>query len=390
MNPVRICKKNNAHPLPAALYVHVPFCISKCRYCDFYSRIFDPHEGSRYVAAAITELSQNTSNLSLPLRSVYIGGGTPTALGSELLGKLVSPIRKLTDADTEFTVEANPGTITPILADKLVSSGVNRVNLGAQSFDPEQLRILGRTHGADEIHQGFGILRSAGIGNLSVDLIYGIPTGDLNSWVASLQRAFELQPEHLSCYGLSFEEGTPLQKDLLAGRVTEMDDSLQKDCYYKTIELTEREGLKHYEISNFARRGYQCRGNLTYWRNEPYVGIGPGAVGYIGGVRKTNLPNLHHYLRAISNNQPPPHTSEHLTGRSAMAETIMLGLRLTWGLDLVEFTSRFGQDPLTAFPRSISRYLRQGTLQMTPTHLRLEPHTLFVSNTVLADIFGEA
>ncbi len=374
---------------PRALYVHVPFCRRRCRYCDFYSLVFDPRLGKRFVRSVLAELAANVNLLGRPVESIYIGGGTPTALGQDLLAELLAGLAGLADKDTEFTVEANPATIDGPVAALLVQSGVNRVSLGAQSLVAAELAVLGRLHGPEEVGQAVAELRNAGIENLSVDLIYGIPSQTAESWRYSLDQTLSLAPEHLSCYSLSFEEGTPLGDDLAAGRVCEMDEELQRSCYYEAIDRTAQAGLQQYEISNFARPGRASRHNLTYWQNRPYLGIGPGAAGYIDGVRRTNVADLDAYVSACEAGESPPARRECLTGRHQMAEALMLGLRLTGGLDRPRFACRYGQDPLAAFPRTFARYEAVGAVKVDESIIRISREALFVSDAILADIISE-
>lgn len=382
--------QSGAHPPADALYVHVPFCRAKCRYCDFYSLVADDATGARFVAAALVELSLHRSHLRLPLSTVFIGGGTPTSLAHHQLQRLLAAVGGLCDKHTEFTVEANPGTVDRDGAKLLRACGVNRVSLGVQSFEPKELALLGRIHSAEDARVAITTLRSAGITNLSIDLIYAIPSQTPGTWRASLKQALDLGIDHLSCYALSFEPGTPLYRDLTAGLLAEMDDSLQRELYQIAIEAASRRGLAHYEISNFARSGRQCRQNLTYWHNKPYLGIGPAAASYIDATRRTNESDLTRYLEAIAAGVEPPCQSERLGRRATMGETLMLGLRLIEGVDRNEFQQRFGLDPIQAFPRSIDRYCRQGALIVTDDFIRIAPDALFVADTVLADIVAEA
>jgi oxygen-independent coproporphyrinogen-3 oxidase len=242
------------------------------------------------------ELGLRAGALAAPLASVFVGGGTPTALGGELLAELLAPLGEWIDEETELSVEANPGALDEGVVAACLRGGANRVNLGIQSFHDKELRLLGRIHSPEQARRAAEMLRAAGLGNLGMDLIYGIPGQTPASWAASLAEALALGPEHLSCYALSFEEGTPLGRDLRAGRVEEMDAAAQEACYRHAIAAAGECGLEHYEISNFARAGRQCRHNLTYWRNEPYLGIGPGATSYVGGVRRTNAADLEAYV----------------------------------------------------------------------------------------------
>ncbi len=387
------CKKNRHEVCgtPAgALYIHVPFCAAKCRYCDFYSLATGQSGTGEFLQALAAEMRAQAPRLRKPLASVFVGGGTPTSIGGPGLEELLAIPAGWLGCDTEFSVEANPGTVDGRGVEILVSAGVNRVNLGVQSLRADELAILGRIHSPQQARDAFNMLRQAGLQNLGLDLIYGIPGQSLQSWQDSVAEALDLRPEHLSCYALSFEENTPLWQDLQAGRVAEMDEAEQETCWRHAISAAADAGLEHYEISNFAQPGRQCRHNLTYWRNMPYIGLGPGAASYLGGVRRTNVPDLAAYVRALLSGQAAPASQEQLTGRKAMAETVMLALRLTQGLDLQAFADRHGQDVRQVFARSISRYIQTGWLEVQAGHLRIPTSAMFVSNEVLADILAEA
>lgn len=387
------CKKNRdevSGTRAGALYIHVPFCAAKCRYCDFYSLATGQSEAGIFLQALAAEMRSQAPSLGKPLASVFVGGGTPTSIGQACLEELLAIPADWIGCDTEFSVEANPGTVDGPGVETLIRAGVNRVNLGVQSFMDEELKNLGRIHSTRQARDAFHMLRQAGLQNIGLDLIYGIPGQSLQSWQASVAQALDLGPQHLSCYCLTFEENTPLWQDLQAGRVEEMDEAEQEACWRHAISAGADAGLEHYEISNFAKPGRQCRHNLTYWHNMPYIGLGPGAASYLGGVRRTNDPDLAAYVSALLSGQAAPASQEQLTGRSAMAETVMLALRLTQGLDLQAFEDRYGQDVRQVFPRSISRYLQTMGLEVQNRHLRIPASALFVSNEILADILAEA
>ncbi len=382
--------ESSAPPPVRALYVHVPFCRSKCRYCDFYSCVYDDQTAAGFVSAARGELDARKSLLTLPLESVFIGGGTPTVLGARLGGELLAALQPLTDGRTEFSVEANPGTLDQELTETIAAAGVNRVSIGVQSFDTDELELLGRIHTGDQARQAVELILSAGIANISLDLMYGIPGQSVDSWKRSLAAGLELPITHLSCYGLSYEKGTPLQADMAAGRVKPMSDELQRECYYTAIDTAEAAGLAHYEISNFAGQGFQCRHNLTYWRNQPYLGIGPGAASYIDGVRATTLPSLDDYLEKILSGNAPTQDSERLAPKAALAETLMLGLRLTAGVDLAAVSQRFGLDVAETFSRTLARHSELGSVVVTGKRIFIPRDGLFMSDSLLADLIAEA
>ncbi len=395
------CKENQAEKFcdssldqpgrAGALYVHVPLCLSKCRYCDFYSLPAKPGQGDFVVSSLLDELAMRRDSLAQELRSIFVGGGTPTALGAKPLEKLLGALAQLASPGlTEFTVEANPATVDNTIAAVASGAGVNRVSLGAQSFDAGQLKLLGRRHQPGQIGQAFEMLRRAGIENISLDLIYGIPGQSASSWLNSLAQALSLGPSHVSCYSLSFEPGTELFDDRQAGRVAEVDDETQREMYYRAIDHLAQARFEHYEISNFAKPARQCEQNLTYWRNREYLGIGPAACSYLAGERRTNLPDLHRYIENIERGIAPPNHAERIVGRDAMAETLMLGLRLIEGVAVASFAERFGQEPQEIFPRSFERYISLGAVERTATHLRIGREFLFTADTILADILAEA
>lgn len=377
-----------------ALYIHVPFCARKCRYCDFYSVPITAQLDARGVQACLhamaAELHAHTRSLELPLRSIFIGGGTPTALAEDDLADLLALVRPLTGADAEWSIEVNPGTLTPGKAAAIAAAGVNRASVGAQSLQAEELELLGRIHGPGDVAAATEALRSAGIDNISLDLIYGVPGQTLATWQTTLKEALALRPQHLSAYCLSYEAGTPLAAARDAGLLAEMDEATQEACYRSAIRAAAAAGLEHYETSNFAAPGRRCRHNLVYWHNEEYLGVGPGAASYIAGRRRTNQPDLQAYVDALRTGHEPPGESEQLTGRALMAETAMLALRLTEGLDRAAFRERFGLDLLAAFPQSTARHVRLGGLAVTPTHVRISEGFYFLADAILADIIAEA
>ncbi len=398
---VNSCKKNQYDdaPRPAdpaglagALYVHVPFCRAKCRYCDFYSHVADEGIMDAYVEAVLTERRLREDQLAGPVGSIFFGGGTPTALGAGRLARLLRELTPLAAPGAEISVESNPGTIDRDVAEALVRGGVSRVTVGAQSFDDEQLALLGRIHRAAAVRQSVEILRSAGVENLALDLIYAIPGQSPESWRRSLAEAVALRPQHISCYALSFEAGTSLNSDLQSGVLEEVDEEVQRGLFDQAVDFLTAAGYEHYELSNFALPGYRCRHNLVYWRNESYLGFGPGACSYVHGIRRTNLPDTTVYTKCLYSSAPslPPSQEEHLTGKAAMAETLMLSLRLIEGVEIRTFQLRFGLSPLEVFRETFTRYLHQGAVEVTKTHVKLSRESLFTANFLLADLLAEA
>ena len=386
------CKKKQGRHIIGvrALYVHVPFCRDKCRYCSFYSCSVTEDLVDDYVRAAVAELDARRSLLAVPLASVFIGGGTPSVLPGKALNALLEPIAAMVDEQTEFTVESNPESVSIPFARAVTASGVNRVTVGVQSFQADLLAFLGRPHSPDDAIRAVGALQDAGVTNIGIDLIYGIPGQSAASWGETLAKALSLGVQHLSCYALSIDPGTALHSAQERGQVAAMDDGLQRALYEQAIAQTRQAGMQRYEISNFAMPGRECRHNITYWRNLPYVGIGPAAASYVQGVRSMAAGDLSAYVSPEDGISVRAATSERLTGRDEMAETIMLALRMTEGLDRSAFATRFGCQATEAFARTIERYIELGALVMSPTHIRLAKSAYFVSDTILADILSEA
>ncbi len=372
------------------MYVHVPFCLGKCSYCDFYSIGHNSALADSYVTALQAELKTKRNCLQTPLVSVFFGGGTPTALDTPTLARILKIANPLIDSNTEFSIEANPATLDPEKVKVIADSGVNRVNLGVQSFNDDELKTLGRLHNASHVLDTYNMLRNANMNNIGLDLIYAAPTQTLETWLTSLDTALALQPEHLSCYALTLEDGTPLAEQVRRGSLAEMDEDMQHACYYQAIERITATAMEHYEISNFALPHRRCVHNLTYWHNQKYLGLGPAATSYVGGLRCTNSPNLTAYMKALAAGELPPCTTEHPDIRTQMGETVMLALRLTEGIDCNQFTARFHIDIREVFGKTIERYCRQNALILNDQYLRISPDALFVSNVILGDMLEEA
>ncbi|MFP4140862.1 MAG: radical SAM family heme chaperone HemW [Phycisphaerae bacterium] len=387
------CKQNHDELETAsaeALYVHVPFCRAKCAYCDFCSVPLNENLAGRVTAATRDELASGGAVLTDPPGSIFVGGGTPTALPASLLGELLGDLATLAGTGTEFSVEANPGTLDSTTIARLADAGVNRVSLGVQSFHADELAMLERIHTPRQARLAAENLRRAGFENIGVDLMYALPGQSADSWRLSLLEAIELGVDHVSCYALSFEEGTKFASRRSAGELREMDDDLQADLYHQARETLQAAGLRQYEISNFARPGFECRHNIVYWRNEPYLGVGPAAAGYIGGERRVNSRSLEEYIRRIETEGSATAESESLRGAKRLAETLLLGLRLTDGVNRRAFFRRFGTDPVAIFPKTFRACAKQGLISISESHIQLNDEALFICNAIFADLLEEA
>ncbi len=368
-------------------YVHVPFCVHRCGYCDFATVAGFDHWHGRYLDALERELALR---LGQPRRvdTLFVGGGTPTRLGvfelSRLLG-LLSRWLPMT-AGAEYTFEANPGTLDEAKVSLLADHGVNRVSLGAQSFRPATLRVLERDHDPVEISRALALVRSR-ISNVSIDLIFGVPGTTLDDWRRDLDEVEALGLPHVSCYNLIFEKGTPLWKARDAGLIEPLDENIEVAMHEHTVQRLEDGGLSAYEISNFAREGYECRHNLMYWSNESFYGFGLGAARFLNGERAVNTRDLKTYLDRLEGGGDPTGPRERLNAEKHARETAILMLRrLRIGLERADFERRtgFSIDALAA--DAIRRGLARGWLEDDGARLRLTRAGVFVSDALFSEI----
>lgn len=371
----------------AGLYIHIPFCVSKCSYCDFYSLAPGRRaEAALFVQCLETELGRLPDGFAP--ETVFVGGGTPTALAPEELERLFGILRARLELSRvgEFSVEANPGTLTPRKLDILRGGGANRMSIGVQSFNDDALRLLGRAHTAAQAREAVGMLRAAGFENINIDLIQSIPGTGTEDTLADVRAALALEPEHLSVYNLSFEEGTPLFEELARGRVEAAGDDAEAETYFAVRELLERSGFVHYEISNYCRSGRECRHNLLYWTGGEYFGCGPSAHSHWRGARWGNFPSLENYAKALQKGHRPGTEAERLAAEAKARETLVMGLRLVGGIELEAFRRRTGFDADALCGEALVHLEAEGLLLRANGRLRLAPKALFVSNAVFCEL----
>ncbi len=376
-----------------ALYVHVPFCTTKCHYCDFYSLAGHLDQIPRYLVALEQEIQLQLAHFGLPEpETIFIGGGTPTLLPPADLADLLRLLRRSIGSTRlrEFTVEANPNTFDPARAQILVKAGVDRVSFGAQSFNPAELVTLQRDHDPASVPVAVGIARHAGLENINIDLIFGIPGQTLSSLHNSLKSALELQPDHISCYSLVYEPNTPMTARLKSGLITPMNETLELEMFELVRETLSAAGLFRYEVSNFARPGFECQHNLRYWRGGNYLAWGPAAAGHHSGYRWKNVPSLMRYTDALLAAQPclPVTQMEHLQGLNRWGESVILALRLNEGLSLNTFREKTGLDAVAILADVLKKYDGLGLLLVDVETLRLSPGAVTVSDTILADVLA--
>lgn len=376
--------------MSAGLYIHVPFCLKKCRYCDFVSYPFKEDAAAAYLRALRREMElygQIPDVGEKEFSSVFIGGGTPTCLAAGELAAILEAAAKIftLSPGCEITVEANPGTVCLIKLRDLAAAGFNRLSLGVQSFDDRLLRVLGRLHTAGEASGAFTMARAAGFANINIDLIFGIPGQTARESENTLCETVRMAPEHIAAYSLQVEEGTPLAQSIERGEIAPCPEELDLAMYRGAIDNLKSAGYSHYEISNFARPGRESRHNLGYWRNRPYLGLGPAAHSYLGGCRFFNEPSLESYIDRLSRGELPLAGREELSPETEMSETMFTGLRLTGGVDLAGFHRRFGRPAQAVYREQIKKLAGMGLVEQAGGFLRLTGRGLPLANEVFKE-----
>ncbi|MCS6948892.1 MAG: radical SAM family heme chaperone HemW [Armatimonadota bacterium] len=378
--------RNTIHPKPLSIYVHIPFCARRCAYCDFNTYAW---RGGivRDTLDAIRAHIESTEADGVVVPTIFFGGGTPTFPDPELIIQLLDTIRTQFTVlpDAEISIEANPGTVDRSRFAALRQAGFNRLSIGVQAFDDRLLRVLGRLHTAQEAICSYEAARAAGFENVNLDLMFALPGQTLSQWRHTLRTAISLQPEHLSCYALTVEPNTPFYSLYQRGQLPLPDEETDLRMYQYTIRALTRAGYEHYEISNFARPGYRCRHNLVYWRNEEYLGFGPGAVSYRDGVRWKWLSHPRRYVQAVRGGGSLVEEEERLSLDESLGETVMLMLRTRDGVDVKAVESRYGVQLATHYAPVLRRLRQLRLLEVTSDRWRITPKGLPIANTVCAE-----
>jgi oxygen-independent coproporphyrinogen III oxidase len=367
--------------MPAAIYVHWAFCPYLCPYCDFAKWVYDERAAERYVRALEAEMARAPR---LAATTVFYGGGTPNAYAPAELVRVLALLRErfaLRDG-AEISTEINPDRGLTEGFDALRAGGINRLSIGAQSFEAAELRVLGRRHSADDVAETVRRARAAGFQNVNVDLMFGVPGQSEASWERSLDAVVALGIEHVSTYGLTIEEGTPYARWQAREPAAFADDEREARLYALAIEKLTAAGFEHYEISNFARPGFRCEHNANYWRNGAYLGFGVGAASYLDGVRSTHTRDRAAYEAAALAGEAIPGDSEELTGDARTGEAVMLALRTSEGVDAGTFRERYGVDVFTYYAPIIAEYAAAGLLIADERGVRLTMRGRFLGNDV--------
>lgn len=370
--------------MTSGVYLHIPFCRSRCSYCDFATDIYRNAKGvERYVDALCTEISGFICEASNSVDTIYFGGGTPSLLSAEQVEIILTAVRDRFDvaSNTEITMEMNPATVTPGQLSAYRSLGVGRASFGVQTFNDRDLKLLARGHDVIDARNTFTMLREAGFDNVSFDLIAGLPGQTMRDWQGNLAEAIKLSPEHISLYLLEIHEGTPLAEQVRSGRRKPIDDELAGEMYETMLDTLAAAGYKQYEISNFARPGFDSRHNTKYWRLDPVYGFGVSAHSFDGRTRYANERDTAKYVETIENTGSARVTSEDI---DHLSEFIFLGLRLEDGIDLAAFSSRFGIDLESKFDGEIADLSKAGLVEVVNGTFRLTRHGKLFSNEVFA------
>lgn len=365
---------------PTSAYVHIPFCTQICYYCDF-SKVFIKNQPvDAYLQALIREFERYDIK---QLRTLYIGGGTPTAITAQQLNYLLTNLTKNLDLSVleEFTIEANPGDLTEDKIEVLKQSAVNRVSLGVQTFNDKQLKQIGRSHNEAQIYDTIASLKEAGFDNISIDLIYALPDQTMSDVKENVAKALALDIPHLSLYSLILEHHTVFMNKMRRGKLNLPQEDLEAEMFDYIITELEKNGFEHYEISNFTKPGFESRHNLMYWDNAEYYGVGAGASGYIAGVRYRNQGPIQHYLKAVSEGNARL-SEEVLTKEEMMEEELFLGLRKKSGVSIAKFEERFGISFEERYGQVVAELSQQGLLVPDDEMIRMTKKGLFLGDTV--------
>ena len=378
---------NHPHKSASSIYIHIPFCATKCYYCAFNTYTFHKEQAKAYLTALRTEMELYAAETD-PLQTIFIGGGTPSILSANALAQLFADIYQhfQITPDAEITIECNPGTVDAEKLRVMQDNGVNRLSFGLQAMQDDTLKQLGRIHTVVEFLESYHLAREHRFKNINIDLIFALPDQTMEAWHHTLNEVIALEPEHISAYNLVMEETTPFYEWWQAGELQLPTEDIEADMFQYTIQTLTSHGYTHYEICNFAKPNHFARHNLVYWDNQPCIGLGVGACGYINGMRYANIRGIAPYINKLSKRNKPIADTEHLTGDAEKAETLMLALRKREGISLDAYQNRFNEDIQDTFGDTLKKWIDQELLERTATHLRLTPRGLFLANEIFIEL----
>ena len=369
------------------IYVHIPFCVKKCDYCDFLSGPATEERQAAYVKALLQEIEAQEPDKQEQIVSVFVGGGTPSAIQPQWIGQIIDKLKeKFTfSPEAEITMEANPGTLTKEKLSIYKEHGINRISLGLQSTINEELKILGRIHTFEEFQESFRMVREAGFENINVDLMSAIPKQTYDKWVHNLRTVAELEPEHISAYSLIIEEGTPFYDYFYENELELPDEEEEYRMYEDTAEILREYGYEQYEISNYAKSGFACRHNIGYWKRTDYLGFGLGAASLYHGIRYHNTEDMEEYLKDSSEPAALRRDVQELSRQECQEEFMFLGLRMTQGISETEFEKTFGEGMPDKYKKILEKYEQSGFLENNQEWWYFSRKGIHVSNQILAE-----
>ncbi|MHB1394507.1 MAG: radical SAM family heme chaperone HemW [Clostridia bacterium] len=367
------------------LYIHIPFCKSKCLYCDFNSVERREDNAADYVAALLRELEAYQGKYNFIYKTVFIGGGTPTVINYFLIGDIMEKIAPYIKAGAEISIESNPGTVTYESLKYYRSLGINRLSIGLQAWQQELLVGLGRIHTLEDFLHAYSDARKAGFENINADLMFALPNQTLSMWKETVEKVCQLGMEHISCYSLKLEEGTKLCEMHEKGKVQLPDEELDREMYKVAVDIMNEHGYSQYEISNFAQKNMQCRHNILYWRNEEYLGVGAGSHSKLNGRRFWNYKDIDRYRSLVLQGELPVEGQEELSQDEDMWESIFLALRLNEGLDLPDFERKYGVDFQSRYGTALNKLADQRLVFIEAGRLKLTDKGRDLSNSVFIE-----
>lgn len=384
------CKNKSKTAL--SIYIHIPFCIKKCFYCDFLSYIETENMQEKYIKALLNEINSCSEEFSdYEVETIFFGGGTPSSINKDLLITVMETVKKsfFCSSNMEVTLEANPGTLTEEKLIEYKNCGINRLSIGLQSADNEELKILGRIHTFEQFEENYKTARKAGFDNINIDLISALPYQTVNKFDTTLRKVIALKPEHISVYSLIIEEGTLFYDKYENDKSVFPSEEIDRKIYRESKKILEENGYTRYEISNYAKKGYESRHNMAYWKRADYLGLGLGSSSFINGVRYSNEENMKDYIENSRYKEKIRKNIEILTKKSAMEEFAFLGLRLMEGIKKKEFYQEFGESISYIYGDIIKKYLNMKMLKESEDSIAFTDEGIDVSNVILADFIQD-
>ena len=378
--------KTNNNISGLSLYVHIPFCVKKCIYCDFNSYAGKLGLSDAYIDSLLKELALYEAKLQgKKINTIFIGGGTPTILNEKLLDKLLKGLSKYSDSAYEYTIESNPGTLTLDKLNIMKSYKINRLSIGLQAVQNTLLKTLGRIHSFEDFLRSFELARKAGFNNINIDLMFGLPGQTPDDWHKTLKEVVSLRPEHISAYSLIVDENTEIFNLIKNKRMSLPDENTERNMYKDAIGFLNASGYRQYEISNFALPGYECTHNIAYWKEKEYIALGAGASSFFQNIRYKNEESIEAYIKRIKKSEIPVSEFDYIDKNSMIREAIILGLRMNEGIDLCSFKNQYGFDINLSFGDIISKYASMGLMDNSNGRIKLTKRGIDISNTIFLD-----